>query len=47
MGKSGKPLPKLKYFSAYGLGEPIRLALNYCGVSFDDHRFKERAESVI
>ena len=35
MGKGGK-LPKLKYFSAYGLGEPIRMMLNHAGVPFED-----------
>ena len=36
MGKGGKPLPKLKYFSAYGLGEPIRIMLNHGGVEYED-----------
>ena len=36
--------PKLSYFDLPGLGEPIRLALAYCGVKFTDHRFKTRDE---
>ena len=36
----------LKYFNIDGLGEPIRLALAMAGVSFEDHRFKERSGTV-
>ena len=36
----------LKYFNIDGLGEPIRLALAMAGVSFEDHRFKERSEFI-
>ena len=39
MGYSGKPLPKLKYFSLYGLGEPIRMMLNHGGVEYEDIQF--------
>ena len=49
MGKGGK-LPKLKYFSAYGLGAPIRMMLNHAGVAFEDihidgAKFKEMKEN--
>ena len=36
-------LPKLKlmYFDIKGKGEPIRLALRYLGIPFEDYRFKD------
>lgn len=36
----------LKYFDlpSGGKGEPIRLALHYCGVPFDDYKFPNREE---
>ena len=43
---SRKPFPTLKlvYFDIPGKGEPIRLALTYLGIPFEDYRVKDRAE---
>eukprot|EP00943_MAST-04B_sp_MAST-4B-sp1_P006745 g6745.t1 len=38
------PILKLVYFDLRGNGEPIRLALTYCNIPFEDYRFKSREE---
>ena len=35
---------KLYYFNVTGLGEPIRYLLHYCGIKFEDIRFKDLDE---
>ena len=38
------PKLKLMYFDIKGKGEPIRLALRYLGLPFEDYRFKDRSD---
>jgi len=35
---------KLYYFDLPGKAEPLRLAMTYCGIPFEDYRFKSREE---